>query len=131
MEEMHMVPSLIMEVVAYKAYLKHYKVKQIVGHSAPVTFRFSMKQNRPIYQFKASTNEPWIPENGRCIWTTDPTTRQLILPMDDPFAKKMTKSYDKKHEVVPYIRKYIEHHTKGCTDPTSEAYRMKFPLIQY
>ena len=131
MEEMHMVPSMITEVVAYKEYLQRYKVKQIVGHSAPVAFCFSMKDNKPIFQYKANNNSPWIPKNGRTIWAIDPTTKHLIVPIDDPYAKKMLRTYDKKDEVVPYIHKYIEHHLKGCADETSEAYRLKLPLVQY
>ena len=131
MQDMHMVPSLITEVAAYKAYLKRHKVKGIVGHSLPVAFHFSMKNNKPIYQWKASINEPWMPENGRCIWAVDKITNQLIIPVDDPFSKNMKNTYDKAHEVVPYIRKYIDRQLKGCTDETSEAYRVKFPLIQY
>jgi hypothetical protein len=131
MQEMHMVPSLITEVASYKAYIKRHKVKPITGHSLPVAFHFSMKNNKPIYQWKASINEPWMPENGRCIWVGDKVTNQLIIPVDDPFSKNMRNTYDKAHEVVPYIRKYIDHQLKGCTDETSEAYRVKFPLIQY
>ena len=43
----------------------------------------------------------------------------------------MRNTHEKAHEVVPYICKYINHQLKGCTDETSEAYRIKFPLINY
>ena len=33
--------------------------------------------------------------------------------------------------MVPYIQKYVEHLEKICVDVSSEAYRTKFPLIQY
>ena len=131
MQDMHMVPKLISEVAAYKAYLKSYKVKQIVGQSAPVAFHFSMKNNKPVYQWKSSITEPWMPEDGKCIWASDPITKKLIVPVDDPCSKNMRSTYEKSHEVVPYLKKYIDHHLKGCTDQTSEAYRIKAPLIQY
>ena len=131
MEDMHMVPGLIGEVVAYKAYLKRHKVKEIVGHSRPISFHFSMRDNRPIYQYKVDINSPWIPENGRCIWANDLVTKKLIIPMGEPYAKKMSHTYKKKDEVVPYLRKYIEHQLNGCTDPTSEEYKIKYPLSQY
>jgi len=90
-----------------------------------------MKNNKPIYQYKASTTDSWEPENGRCIWASDLTTKELILPKEDPCAKRMVHIYEKKHDVVPYIRLYIQHQLKGCKDETSESYRVKFPLIQY
>ncbi len=43
----------------------------------------------------------------------------------------MRNTYDKVHEVVPYLCRYIAHQLKGCRDETSEAYRIKFLLIQY
>src|SRR5450759_2321719 len=131
MQEMHMVPSLITEVASYKAYIKRHKVKPIQGHSFPVAFHFSMRDNKPIYQWKVSITVPWIPEKGRCIWVEDKIAKKLIIPVDDPLSKNMRNTYEKAHEVVPYIRKYIEHQLKGCTDETSEAYRIKFPLITY
>ena len=46
MQEMHMVSSLIAEVASYKAYIKRHKVKPIQGHSFPVAFHFSMRDNK-------------------------------------------------------------------------------------
>ena len=126
MQEMHMVPSLITEVVAYIAYLKRHNVKEIVGHSKPISFCFSMRNNMAIYQYKQNINCPWIPENGRCIWTVDSVTKSLIVPMGEPFAKNMSHTYSKKDEVVQYIRKYIDHHMDACIDPTSEEYKIKY-----
>ena len=92
-EDAYKVPSLITEVVAYKAYLKRHKVKEIQGHSKPISFRFSMKNNKPIYQYKQNINCPWIPENGRCIWSYHPSTKKLIVPMGEPCAKNMSHTY--------------------------------------
>src|SRR5450759_4271508 len=93
MHDMHMVPSLITEVVAYKAYLKRHNVKEIMGHSKPISFRFSMRNNKPIYQYKQNTNGPWIPENRRCIWTDDSISKKLIVPMGELYAKNMSHTY--------------------------------------
>ena len=131
MSELHMVPSLITEVVAYKSYLKQYKVKSIMGQSKPISFRFSMIENKPVYQYKQDIHLPWIPPNGRELWAKDPISRELMVPIGEPHAKKMFKTYENKDDVVPYIRKYIEHHESNCSDESSEAYRIKTPLIQY
>ena len=131
MQEMHMVPTLITEVASYKAYLKRHNVKPIVGQSFPVAFLFSMKNNRPIYQWKETIHDPWIPEDGKCIFVKDKISKKLIIPVGDPSSKNMKSTYDKADEVVSYIRRFIKHQLKGCTDQTSEAYMIKYPLIQY
>jgi hypothetical protein len=52
MHDLHMVPSLITEVADYKSYLQLFNVKNIVGQSKPISFCFSMMNNRPVYQYK-------------------------------------------------------------------------------
>lgn len=132
-QEVHPVPSLITEVADYKGYLESFHMNfDIIGQSFPVAFLFSMRNNVPIYQYKARQSDTWIPVNGRCIWTTDASTKLKILPFGDPPAKRMTDAtYTKAAEVVPYLRRYCAYLARTCPDPSSEAYRQRSPLIAY
>ena len=131
MVETHMVPWLITEVCAYKDYLEKHEVLKIRGQRLPMAFRFSMRDNIPIYQYKQNINDAWLPPQGRCIWKQDPITKQLKVPNDSPCAKRMAHKYKKRNEVIPFIRKYVEHLQALCADPTSIGYQRRFPAIAY
>jgi hypothetical protein len=126
-----MVPFLITEVAAYKDYLKDLNVRKITGQRGPIAFRFSMRENVPIYQYKFEIAEDWQPMEGRCIWSKDPVTKKLMIGNTEIYVKEMPTTYSKRDEVVPYIRKYIEHVSKSCTDVTSYAYQVQKPLLDY
>ncbi len=46
-----------------------------------------MRDKKPIYQWKASINEPWMPENGRCIWAFDNVEKNSLYPWVILFQK--------------------------------------------
>jgi hypothetical protein len=43
----------------------------------------------------------------------------------------MAHKYKKKNEVIPFIRKYVEHLESLCADATAVGYRRRFPAIAY
>lgn len=131
-ESTHPVPKLITEVADYKKYLKSFKINEIHGQSAPVAFLFSMRNNVPIYQYKASVKQPWIPINGRVLWSQE-EENVYRLPRGEPLAKPMENvhMHIKANEVILYIEKYVEYMKRSCRDETSQAYRERYPLIKY
>ena len=90
-----------------------------------------MRNNVPIYQYRVNINSAWIPVEGRCLWNKDPVSNELMLPHDEPLAKKMDRYYSDAHEVVPFIRRYVQNISKSCKDETFVAYREMHPLIKH
>jgi hypothetical protein len=130
-EAIHPVPRFIQEVASYKEYLQTFNVKEIEGQSRPVAFLFSMRDNIPIYQYKFHVKQPWVPANGRCIWEINLDTKLLTFPEGEPYAKPIDRVHKKVEEIVPFLRRYLDFLNISCTDPTSVAYRERFPLLKY
>jgi hypothetical protein len=103
MVDIHMVPWLIIEVVAYKDYLAKHEVLKINCQSMPMAFQFSMRENVSIYQYKQNINDAWLLSQERCIWKEDSITKQLKVPNDSPSAKRMAHKYKKENKVIPFI----------------------------
>jgi hypothetical protein len=130
-ESIHPVPRVIQEVASYKSYLQTFNVKEIEGHSKPVAFLFSMRDNVPIYQYKSHVKHPWMPPTGRCIWYTIPNTNTLSIPSGQPFAKPIMEVHKKLDEIIPFLNRYMEFLRKICIDETSNAYLERMPLVKY
>ncbi|KAL3698184.1 hypothetical protein R1sor_012260 [Riccia sorocarpa] len=60
-------PRVIQEVANYKEHVKDY-MEKITGQSAPVTIRFYMRDNIPVYQVQEKYGGEWVPSYGRTVW---------------------------------------------------------------
>ncbi|KAL3693150.1 hypothetical protein R1sor_006801 [Riccia sorocarpa] len=130
-------PRLIHEVADYKRHVADYVVK-IEGQSAPVSFKFWMRDNIPIYQVKETYSGKWVPEHGRTLWKREdpesPTNFNVQLPPDqDPKLNEMIAPYAKKVEVSGFIRNYIKHkeELQAGTNPSTDVFAQDQCLIQY
>ncbi|KAL3690578.1 hypothetical protein R1sor_016887 [Riccia sorocarpa] len=130
-------PRLIHEVANYKRHVVDYVVK-IEGQSAPVAFKFWMRDNILVYQVKETYGGKWVPEHGRTLWKRQdpesPTNFNVQLPPDqNPKLNEMIAPYAKKVEVSGFIRNYIKHkeELQAGTDPSTYVFAEDQCLIQY
>ncbi|KAL3697928.1 hypothetical protein R1sor_012004 [Riccia sorocarpa] len=128
---------LIHEVADYKRHVADYIVK-IEGQSAPVAFKFWMRDNIPVYQVKETYCGKWVSEHGRTLWKRQdpesPTNFNVQLPPDqNPKVNEMIAPYAKKVEVSGFIRNYIKHkeELQAGTDPSTDVFAEDQCLIQY
>ncbi|KAL3683028.1 hypothetical protein R1sor_001050 [Riccia sorocarpa] len=130
-------PRLIHEVADYKRHVADYVVK-IEGQSAPVAFKFWMRDNIPVYQGKETYGGKWVPEHRRTLWKRQdpesPINFNVQLPPDqNPKLNEMIAPYAKKVEVSGFIKNYIKHKEKlqAGTDPSTDVFAEDQCLIQY
>ena len=126
----HPVPYLIQEVADYKSYSKGF-FNKMVGHSAPIAFRFSMRNNVPIYQCKEHLTSPWLPLAGRPVFKTDAESGRPTLPQWRPKAVPIASMLRKRNEIINLIERFIAAKVKGATDTTSAAFANLAPLKSY
>ncbi|KAL3697524.1 hypothetical protein R1sor_011600 [Riccia sorocarpa] len=60
-------PRLIQEMADHKLHAIDY-VDKISGQSAPVAFRFYIRDNLPVYQVQENYGDRWVPPHGRSMW---------------------------------------------------------------
>ena len=126
----HPVPSFVQEVADYKSYSRDF-AKLMVGQSAPISFRFSMRENVPIFQYKEHLSANWLPISGRPVWRVDPTTKKPMLPQGQPQAVPISNDLRRRPDVISFVEKYIAWKEKNACDITSKAYSDLSALRSY
>jgi hypothetical protein len=102
-------------------------VVTIVGQSAPIAFRFAMRENVPIYQVRESLSHPWTPTEGRTIWK-NPTT----MGFDGvPKPKPITSDFKRHQEVSKFIREYIKLISSSVIDENAPAWGEIQEIVAY
>ena len=128
-EKIHPISRVMTEVAAYKDYIAKY-VSKIIGQSAPISFRFAMVENKPVFFVKESLNHPWTPPNGASIWKLDETNKP-ILPKGNPFLKPMGMEQKKAAEIQAYIQEYMQFLQSTVTDDKSPAWDGMQKVLAY
>ncbi|KAL3694971.1 hypothetical protein R1sor_008622 [Riccia sorocarpa] len=127
-EEKRSLPRSIIEVADYKSHAKPYH-QSFKGIRGPMAFKFTMLDNRPIYQYEWTYGGPWLPTFGNSIWKRkDPKSSvdfSVIPPLDrEPLDASMFGGHANSEEISTYLKAYIKHieSIQMKTDPTSDLY---------
>ncbi|KAL3698901.1 hypothetical protein R1sor_012977 [Riccia sorocarpa] len=126
-------PRLIHEVADYKRHVAHYIVK-IEGQSAPVAFKFWIRDNIPVYQVKEIYGGKWVPEHGRTLWKRQdpesPTNFNVQLPPDqNPKLNEMIAPYAKKVEYWKNVADVVQAGWRSNDE--SELQEAFWPITDY
>ncbi|KAL3682248.1 hypothetical protein R1sor_000270 [Riccia sorocarpa] len=127
-EEKRSLPRFIIEVVDYKSHAKPYH-QSFKGIRGPVAFKFTMLDNRPIYQYQWTYGGPWLPTFGNSIWKRkDPKSSAdfsvIPPPNREPLYAGMFGRHANSEEISTYLKAYVKHieSIQMKTDPTSDLY---------
>ncbi|KAL3700444.1 hypothetical protein R1sor_018466 [Riccia sorocarpa] len=123
-EEKRSLPRFITEVADYKSHAKPYH-QTFKGIRRPIAFKFTMLDNRPIYQYQWTYGGPWLPTFGNSIWKkSDPKSNVdfTVVPLSDrePLDAGMFGIHANSEEISTYLKAYIKHieSIQMKTDPT-------------
>ncbi|KAL3697033.1 hypothetical protein R1sor_011109 [Riccia sorocarpa] len=136
-EEKKALPRFITEVADYKAHALPYR-KPVAGISKPVSFKFYMQDNKPMYQFEEVYGGPWLPTCGDSLWRRvdrkSKTDFSVVPPPDqEPLSSGMASNHAATEDIVTYLKAYIKH-IKSIRDKTnlsSECYETDSSIIAY
>ncbi|KAL3682453.1 hypothetical protein R1sor_000475 [Riccia sorocarpa] len=99
---------------------------KISGQSAPVAFRFYMRDNLPVYQVQENYGDRWVPPHGRSMWKrsnldSDTNFEVVLPPRQNPPAVPIQRLHSKQGEVLGFIKNYIKYKEEmlKTTDPSS------------
>lgn len=136
-EEKRAVPRFITEVADYKAHAKPYS-NRIKGIRAPVAFKFTMLDNRPIYQYQETYGGPWLPTFGNSIWRRrDPSSKTDFAvvppPNQDPVNVGMAPNLANAEDILTFLKAYTRYVAaiQDKTDPNSDLYHIDQDIREY
>ncbi|KAL3678715.1 hypothetical protein R1sor_021671 [Riccia sorocarpa] len=130
-------PRLIQEMADYKHHAIDY-VDKISSQSAPVAFRFYMRDNLPVYQVQENYGDRWVPPHGRSMWKrsnpdSDTNFEVVLPPRQNPPAVPIQRLHSKQGEVLGFIKNYIKYKEEmlKTTDPSSSHHMDDTCLVDY
>ncbi|KAL3687115.1 hypothetical protein R1sor_013424 [Riccia sorocarpa] len=136
-EEKKSLPRLVTEVADYKGHALPYR-QPFKGIRGPVAFKFTMFDNRPIYQYQMTYGDPWYPTYGRSIWKRkDPKSKvdfSVIPPPDrEPVDIGMFEKHANAKDISAYLKAYIKHieSIQKKTSSTSDLFSMDQAITDY
>ncbi|KAL3697444.1 hypothetical protein R1sor_011520 [Riccia sorocarpa] len=136
-EEKKALPRFITEVADYKAHALPYR-KPVAWISKPVSFKFYMQDNKPMYQFQEVYGGPWLPTCGDSLWKRldrkSKTDFSVVHPPDqEPLSSGMASNHAATEDIVTYLKAYIKHikSIRDKTNPSSECYETDSSIIAY
>ncbi|KAL3691454.1 hypothetical protein R1sor_005105 [Riccia sorocarpa] len=136
-EEKRSLPRFVTEVADYKSHAQPYR-QTFKGIRGPVAFKFSMLDNRPIYQYQLTYGDPWLPTFRNTIWKRkDPKSSvdfSVIPPPDrEPIDVGMFERHANTEEISQYLKTYVKHidSIQEKTDPTSDLHFMDQAIKVY
>ncbi|KAL3689378.1 hypothetical protein R1sor_015687 [Riccia sorocarpa] len=136
-EEKKSLPRFITEVADYKSHAKPYH-QPFTGFRDPVAFKFTMMDNRPIYQYQLKYGDPWLPTFGNTVWKRrDPKSQvdfSVIPPPDrEPVDVGMFEKHANAEDISSYLKAYIKHvkSIQEKTSPTSALLSMDQAIGDY
>ncbi|KAL3675577.1 hypothetical protein R1sor_025525 [Riccia sorocarpa] len=125
------------EMADYKHHATNY-VDKISGQSAPVAFRFYMRDNLPVYQVQENYGDRWVPPHGRSMWKrsnpdSDTNFEVVLPPRQNPPAVPIQRLHSKQEEVLGFIKNYIKYKEEmlKTTDPSSSHHMDDTCLVDY
>ncbi|KAL3687469.1 hypothetical protein R1sor_013778 [Riccia sorocarpa] len=136
-EEKKSLHRFITEVADYKSHAKSYH-QSFTGIRDPVVFKFTMMDNRPIYQYQLKYGDPWLPTFGNTVWKRrDPKSQvdfSVIPPPDrEPVDVGMFEKHANAEDISSYLKAYIKHvkSIQEKTSPTSALLSMDQAIGDY
>ncbi|KAL3687539.1 hypothetical protein R1sor_013848 [Riccia sorocarpa] len=136
-EEKKALPRFITEVADYKTHALPYR-KPVAGISKPVSFKFYMQDNQPMYKYQEVYGGPWLPTCGDSLWRRldrkSKTNFSVVPPLDqEPLSSGMASNHAATEDIVTYLKAYIKHikSIRDKTNPSSECYETDTSIIAY
>ncbi|KAL3682289.1 hypothetical protein R1sor_000311 [Riccia sorocarpa] len=136
-EEKRSIPRFVTEVADYKSHAEPYH-QTFKGIRWPVVFKFSMLDNRPIYQYQLTYGDPWLPTFGNTIWKRkDPKSSIDFSVIPPPYREPVDVGMLEKHanaeEISSYLKAYVKHieSIQVKTNPTSDLCSMDEAIKVY
>ncbi|KAL3675802.1 hypothetical protein R1sor_025750 [Riccia sorocarpa] len=136
-EEKKSLPWFITEVADYKSHAKPYH-QPFTGIRNPVAFKFTMMDNRPIYQYQLKYGDPWLPTFGNTVWKRrDPKSHVDFFVIPPPDRESVDVGMFEKHanaeNISTYLKAYIKHvkSIQEKTSPTSALLSMDQAIGDY
>ncbi|KAL3679130.1 hypothetical protein R1sor_022086 [Riccia sorocarpa] len=121
----------------YKSHAKPYH-QPFTGIRNPIAFKFTMMDNRPIYQYQLKYGDPWLPTFGNTVWKRrDPKSQvdfSVIPPPDrEPVDVGMFEKHANAEDISSYLKAYIKHvkSIQEKTSPTSALLSMDQAIGDY